>query len=97
MLKCDFNKVALQLYWNHSSAWVFSCKFAAFEHFFIRIPLEGCFWICNALVMIMELILLKPALSSLSQNVSVIKHWSMDKYSLKHLRQQQLIFEYLGF
>ena len=30
MLKCDFNKVALQLYWNHTSAWVFSCKFAAY-------------------------------------------------------------------
>ena len=29
MSKCDFNKVALQLYWNHTSAWVFSCKFAA--------------------------------------------------------------------
>ena len=30
MLKCDFNKVAKQLYWNHTSAWVFSCKFAAY-------------------------------------------------------------------
>ena len=30
MPKCDFNKVALQLYWNHSSARVFSCKFAAY-------------------------------------------------------------------
>ena len=30
MPKCDFNKVALQLYWNHTSAWVFSCKFAAY-------------------------------------------------------------------
>ena len=29
MPKCDFNKVALQLYWNHTSAWVFPCKFAA--------------------------------------------------------------------
>ena len=28
--KCNFNKVALQLYWNHSLAWVFSCKFAAY-------------------------------------------------------------------
>ena len=28
--KCDFNKVTLQLYWNHTSAWVFSCKFAAY-------------------------------------------------------------------
>ena len=30
MPKCDFNNVALQLYWNHNSAWVFSCKFAAY-------------------------------------------------------------------
>ena len=30
MPKCDFNKVTLQLYWNHTLAWVFSCKFAAF-------------------------------------------------------------------
>ena len=28
--KCDFNKVALQLYWDHTSAWVFSWKFAAY-------------------------------------------------------------------
>ena len=27
MQKCDFNKEALQLYWNHTFAWVFSCKF----------------------------------------------------------------------
>ena len=32
MLKCDFNKVVLQLYWNHTSAWVFYCKFAAYFH-----------------------------------------------------------------
>ena len=30
MPKCNFNKVALQLYWNCTSAWVFSCKFAAY-------------------------------------------------------------------
>ena len=30
MPKCDFNKVVKQLYLNHTSAWVFSCKFA--EH-----------------------------------------------------------------
>ena len=28
--KCDFNKVALQLYRNRTSAWVFYCKFAAY-------------------------------------------------------------------
>ena len=32
MQKCDFRKVANQLYWNHTSAWVFSCKFAAYLH-----------------------------------------------------------------
>ena len=28
--KCDFNKTAKQLYWNHTPAWVFFCKFAAY-------------------------------------------------------------------
>ena len=28
--KCDFNNVAKQLYWNHTSEWVFFCKFAAY-------------------------------------------------------------------
>ena len=28
--KCEFRKVVNQLYWNHTSAWVFSCKFAAY-------------------------------------------------------------------
>ena len=30
MPKCDFNKVTLQLYWNCTSAWVISCKLAAY-------------------------------------------------------------------
>ena len=30
MPKCDFNKVEKQLFWNHTLAWVFSCKFAAY-------------------------------------------------------------------
>ena len=30
MPKGDFNKVAKQLYWNHASACVLSCKFAAY-------------------------------------------------------------------
>ena len=28
--KCDFNKVALQHFWNHTLAWVYSCKFVAY-------------------------------------------------------------------
>ena len=30
MPKCEFNKVPLQLYWNHTLTWVFSCKFVAY-------------------------------------------------------------------
>ena len=30
MPKFDFNKAALQLYWNHTIAWVFSCKFGRY-------------------------------------------------------------------
>ena len=46
MTKCDFSKVAWQLYWNHTSAWVFYCKFAAYfcEQLFRRTSLEGYFW-----------------------------------------------------
>ena len=28
--KCDFNKVTKQLYWNHTSTRVYSCKFGAY-------------------------------------------------------------------
>ena len=30
MPKCDFNEVFSELYGNHTSAWVFPCKFAAY-------------------------------------------------------------------
>ena len=45
MLKCDFSTVALQFYWNHTSAWMFSCNFAAYqntsEHLFLGTLPEG--------------------------------------------------------
>ena len=45
MSKCDFNKVAMQLDWNHTAEWVFSCKFDAYfqKSIFLRRLLEGCF------------------------------------------------------
>ena len=30
MPKCNFNKVAKKLCWNHTSAWMISCEFAAY-------------------------------------------------------------------
>ena len=44
--KCDFNKVVKQHCWNHTSTWMFSCKFGCTfsEHLFVRTPMDGCFW-----------------------------------------------------
>ena len=37
MLKRDFNKLALQLFWNCTSSWVFSCKLALyFQNTFLK-------------------------------------------------------------
>ena len=46
MPKCDFSKVAKQLYWNHTSVWVISYKFAPYfqKTLFLRTPLGGCFY-----------------------------------------------------
>ena len=46
MSKCDFNKVK-QLYWNHTSAWRFSSKFAGYfqNTLCLWTPLGGCFWV----------------------------------------------------
>ena len=43
--KCDFSKVAKQLYWNRTSVWVLSCKFAVYlqKNLFLTTPLVGCF------------------------------------------------------
>ena len=48
MPKCNFNKFAKQLYWNHTLAWVFSSKLAAyFQHTFLAAS-DPCFcWISN--------------------------------------------------
>ena len=36
---CNFNKVALQLFWNHTLAWVFSCTFDSyFQNTFFKSP-----------------------------------------------------------
>ena len=43
--KCGFNKVAVQLYWNRTRAWVFSCKYAGYfqNTFLYEHLLDGCF------------------------------------------------------
>ena len=45
MVQYDFNKLALQIYWNRTSAYLFYSKFAVYlsEHLFIRTCLEGSF------------------------------------------------------
>ena len=42
MLRCDFNKFDLKLYWNRTSAWILFCKFAAyFQNAFRKIIYDG--------------------------------------------------------
>ena len=42
MPKYDFSKIEEQLYWNHTLAWVFSCKSAAY---FQKIVSSEHFWV----------------------------------------------------
>ena len=42
MPKCHFNKVVLQLYQNHTSTWLFSCKFPAYFQNIFSYE-HGCF------------------------------------------------------
>ena len=47
MPKYDFNKVALQLYWNHKATLLkshFDMDNHTSEHLSSRTPLNGCFW-----------------------------------------------------
>ena len=54
MPNCNFNKVAKQLYWNRTSAWVFSSKYVAYfqniflfsEHFWVAASVL-CNFACN--------------------------------------------------
>ena len=57
MQKCGFNKVALQIYRNHTSAWVFSCKFAAYFQNIFYLELLGVadFGLCFLLYTIFKL------------------------------------------
>ena len=55
--RSDFNKVPLQRYWNRTSAWVFSCKFAAYfqntfsqEHLWIAASVFARGKFCNCLL-----------------------------------------------
>ena len=55
MRKCDFNKAAKQFYWNHTLAWVFSCKFAAYfqstfsyQHLWTAASVISPYWLHNS-------------------------------------------------
>ena len=42
MSKYNFNEVSLQLYWNRTLAWMFSCKFTAYyQNTFLQVHLWG--------------------------------------------------------
>ena len=50
MPKCNFNNIAKQLYWNHTSPWELSCKFVShFQNIFSKEHLcrAACCFSCN--------------------------------------------------
>ena len=60
--ECDFNNVALELYWNRTLAWVFSCKFAAYfqnifswEHLKMAAS-QAIFWVLFLSIKILDCI-----------------------------------------
>ena len=81
MPECDFSKVVLQLYWNHTVAWMYGCKFAAYfqNTFFIRTPQGGYF--CNYMAIQVNL----SHILSLSQPISVecTTHLRISQYSVR--------------
>ena len=80
MQKCGFNKVALQLYCNHTSTWVLSCKFAAYFQniFFLRTPLKGCF--CTYLLETMQMKVEKDAQIRKREFISSLEKFYEDYY-----------------
>ena len=71
MAKCDFNKTAKHFYWNHTSAWIFSCKFAAYfrdtflqEHLWrvASVYILECFYL--GVILRIVIVLLMSSLSS---------------------------------
>ena len=71
----DFNKVVLQLYWNHTSAWVFSCKFAAY---FQNIFSEEHLWTqaSDRLSLTIYLIFFFLSKAKIAKNPLSSLHWS---------------------
>ena len=83
MPKCDFNKVAKQLYWNHTSAWVFSCNFAAyFQNSFFKEHL----WVAASVFLrtMMKLSKIKNCWCCIFKSVlikdRILHHWGRRKW-----------------
>ena len=78
--KCDFNKIAKQLYWNHTSAWVFSCKFAAY--------FENIFSYENLWATASEYFSTKGFLKTTLSHISWVLNWSGTESNTKWQFQQ---------
>ena len=77
------------LYWNRTSAWVFSCKFAAYfrntfswEHFWLAA--SDYFWI-----LYFKLVFIKNFESSL-QETYFLENLSVDAFIFKHFHTQEI-------
>ena len=90
--KCDLNKIAWQFYWNHTLAWLFSCKFAAyFQNTFYKNTLLGCFW--TTFIQLCKFLPLANTLMFLCSFASDLAHVTVDSYSMRFIHLWKLVFD----
>ena len=101
MPKSDFNKVAKELYWNHTSAWLFSCKICYIfsEYLFIRPPMEGFVYITKPILWIV----LDSYVSAIERyrTIKYCLHWDWYKNSCvkeekKIIQEPSVVYSYIG-
>ena len=97
MPKCDFNKVALQLCWNQTSAWVFSCKFASyFQNIFFQEHLWVAASVLYTYIFNISLNLLRPTFFNIC-NLPFLRSPNIGKITVKVGRKTNYFPYFMSF
>ena len=95
MPKCDFNEVALQLYWNRTSAWVFSWKCAAYfqnkNKFLVTISIISSDMACPSWILAIFMPVDRWAVAYSSniwplKDSKLVHNWHIEDYVVSHLK-----------
>ena len=96
MPKCNFNKVVLQLYWNHTLAWVISCKLT---EYFQNTFLQEHLWVAASgairdIDLLAECQLIRR---SLSKSLGIFDFKVCQKIKNQRARVRRNIVDYIWF